>query len=116
MVTGSPGGGRIIPYVVKTLIAVLDWRLDAQAAAALTNFGSLGGPLEIEAPPLTIADAIWRPALGSRAIGIAIALAPIGQRPVHAVMTSGAHIILRQPDGSLEGGADPRREGVARGD
>ena len=29
-VLGSPGGSRIILYVVKTLIALLDWGLDAQ--------------------------------------------------------------------------------------
>jgi gamma-glutamyltranspeptidase len=31
-------------------------------------------------------------------------------------MTSGTHIIVLRGDGVLEGGADPRREGVARGD
>ena len=30
---GSPGGSRIILYVVKTLVALIDWKLDAQAAA-----------------------------------------------------------------------------------
>ena len=46
--TGSPGGSQIILYVVKTLVAMLDWGLDAQQAAALTNFGSQGGAFEIE--------------------------------------------------------------------
>ena len=40
---GSPGGSRIILYVVKALVALIDWQLDAQAAAALMNFGSRGG-------------------------------------------------------------------------
>ena len=40
---GSPGGSRIILYVVKALVALIDWKLDAQAAAALMNFGSRGG-------------------------------------------------------------------------
>ena len=31
-VLGSPGGSRIILYVVKTLIALIDWGLDAQQA------------------------------------------------------------------------------------
>lgn len=48
IVTGSPGGSQIILYVVKTLVAVLDWGLDAQQAASLTNFGSQGGPFLIE--------------------------------------------------------------------
>ena len=30
---GSPGGSRIILYVVKALVALIDWKLDAQAAA-----------------------------------------------------------------------------------
>jgi gamma-glutamyltranspeptidase/glutathione hydrolase len=38
-----------------------------------------------------------------------------GQAVRRAVMTSGIHTIMRR-DGRLEGGADPRREGVAVGD
>ena len=34
-VLGSPGGSRIILYVVKTLVALIDWKLDAQQAASL---------------------------------------------------------------------------------
>src|SRR5690606_30660929 len=39
---GSPGGNRIILYVVKALIGLIDWELDAQAAVDLPNFGSTG--------------------------------------------------------------------------
>ena len=35
---GSPGGSRIILYVAKALVAMIDWRLDPQAAVALANF------------------------------------------------------------------------------
>ncbi len=48
MVAGSPGGSAIINYVAKTLIGVLDWGLDPQAAIALPNFGSRNGPTELE--------------------------------------------------------------------
>ena len=41
-VLGSPGGSRIILYVVKSIVALVDWNMDAQAAAALANFGSRG--------------------------------------------------------------------------
>ncbi len=41
-VLGSPGGSRIILYVVKTLVALLDWGLDAQAAADLTELRQPG--------------------------------------------------------------------------
>jgi gamma-glutamyltranspeptidase/glutathione hydrolase len=102
-VLGSPGGPRIILYVVKTLVALIDWKLDAQQAAALMNFGSRGGPFEIESDR---PEGIWS-ALRMRAYGHHIRA---------DLMTSGTHVIVRRPDGMLEGGADPRREGVARGD
>lgn len=101
MVAGSPGGSRIILYVLKALIAYLDWGLDAQAAAALANFGSRNGPFEIEE--------------GSAAVAAKDALEARGHRLRVAPMTSGAHIIVVGADG-LEGGADPRREGAALGD
>jgi gamma-glutamyltranspeptidase/glutathione hydrolase len=62
-VVGSPGGSQIIPYVAKTIIALLDWRLDPQQAVDLANFGSRNGPTEVERgteaegePPAEVAD------------------------------------------------------------
>ena len=48
IVAGSPGGSAIINYVAKTLVAIIDWDLDPQAAIALPNFGSRNGPTELE--------------------------------------------------------------------
>ena len=48
-VVGSPGGSLIINYVAKTLVGILDWKLDPQVAADLPNFGSRNGPTELEA-------------------------------------------------------------------
>ena len=39
-VVGSPGGSNIIQYVVKTLVGLVDWKLDIQAAIDLPNFGA----------------------------------------------------------------------------
>lgn len=100
-VTGSPGGSRIIMFVTKTLIAMLDWGMDAQQAAALPNFGSDGGALSFE-PSVSF-------------VLKAIALKSYGHTLNAEYMTSGVHTILRR-NGKLEGGADPRREGVALGD
>ena len=47
--SGSPGGSQIISYVAKTLVGLLDWKLDPQVAVDLPNFGSRNGPTEIEA-------------------------------------------------------------------
>ena len=48
-VVGSPGGSLIINYVAKTLVGLLDWKLDPQVAADLPNVGSRNGPTELEA-------------------------------------------------------------------
>jgi gamma-glutamyltranspeptidase/glutathione hydrolase len=100
-VLGSPGGSRIILYVTKALVALINWRADAQSAADIANFGSRNGPLEIEE---TMAGAL--PAVAMKARGHTV---------ISPEMNSGLHIIVRRPDGTLEGGADPRREGVAKG-
>ncbi|MFQ5626328.1 MAG: gamma-glutamyltransferase family protein, partial [Methyloligellaceae bacterium] len=101
MVLGSPGGTRIMLYVLKALIAHLDWGQDAQAAVSLPAFGSRNGPFEIE--------------VGAHAARLATAMRARGHRVRAAPMTSGLHVIIAR-EGTLEGGADPRREGVALGD
>lgn len=98
---GSSGGSRIINYVLKSLVAMLDWRLDAQAAVVLPNFGSRRGPIEMEQDPLS----------ARRALGLLL----LGHNIRATSLTSGTHVILRR-DGLLQGGADPRREGLALGD
>lgn len=100
-VLGSPGGSRIILYVVKSLIALIDWGMDAQQAADLLNFGNRARGFEIELD----GDAVWT----------GLKLKPLGHRIVPALMNSGVHIIVNR-DGNLQGGADPRREGTALGD
>jgi gamma-glutamyltranspeptidase/glutathione hydrolase len=100
-VLGSPGGPPIITYVAKALVAMLDWGLDAQSAVALPNFGSRNGPTEIER--------------GSAYEFLAPALRERGHEVLLLDLTSGTHVIERV-EGGWRGGADPRREGVARGE
>ncbi|WP_020201377.1 MULTISPECIES: gamma-glutamyltransferase family protein [Cupriavidus] len=103
---GSPGGSQIIEYVSKTLVGLLDWNMDVQAAINLPNFGSRNGPTELEA-------GLVSPALAQ-------GLAARGHQVAQIEMTSGTQAIVRRqrPDGkwAWAGGADPRREGVALGD
>jgi gamma-glutamyltranspeptidase/glutathione hydrolase len=101
IVTGSPGGPAIINYVVKTLVGIIDWKLDPQAAIALPNFGSRNGPTELEqdTPVAALAPKL-------RALGAEV-------RTVDH--TSGVQAIVRTKRGWI-GGTDPRREGVVRGD
>src|SRR5690606_14467630 len=98
---GSPGGSRIVPYVLKAVIAMTDWGMDPLEAAALANFGSRNGPAELEAGPA------WD--------DHAEPLKALGHRITRPAMTSGPHIVTRR-GGGLQGAADPRREGVALGD
>jgi gamma-glutamyltranspeptidase / glutathione hydrolase len=101
VVAGSAGGSQIIPYVARTLIGVLDWGLDPQAAIDAPNMGSRNGPTEIERG--TEGEA-WKPALEAK-----------GHEVRLIDMTSGTQAIVVTPRGFL-GGADSRREGVAIGD
>jgi gamma-glutamyltranspeptidase / glutathione hydrolase len=98
---GARGGPRIIAHVVKTLVAVLDWELDIQQAIALPNFVHAEGRLELEeATPL----AARRAEFEAR-----------GHRVRTIPLPSGLHGIERAGAG-WRGGADPRLDGVARGD
>lgn len=103
---GSPGGSQIIEYVAKTTVGLLDWNLDPQSAISLPNFGSRNGPTELE-------QGQFSPALIQ-------ALKDKGHAVNEIDMTSGTQAIVRVKDAqgkaSLEGGADPRREGEALGD
>jgi len=102
---GSPGGARIIPYVVQTLVAFLDWDLDIQQAISLPRHVTLGGPLEIEK--------------GSALEHIAAALKERGHTVVENELVSGLQgiAVIRRGDAvQIMGAADPRREGEALGD
>jgi gamma-glutamyltranspeptidase/glutathione hydrolase len=101
MAIGSPGGSRIIGYTAKAIIAVLDWNLSMQAAVALPNFANRNGATDLEA--------------GTAVESAKAALEALGQEVNVREMTSGLHGI-RRIAGGLEGGADPRREGVALGE
>jgi gamma-glutamyltranspeptidase / glutathione hydrolase len=98
---GSPGGPGIILFNLKAIIAMLDWHLDPQAAAALANFGSTG------------ADFLLEP--GDEWDALADGMGKLGHKVQRFPFTSGLAVIAVTPDG-LAGGADPRREGVALGD
>jgi gamma-glutamyltranspeptidase / glutathione hydrolase len=101
MVAGSPGGSSIINYVTKTLLGVLDWGLDPQAAIALPNVGSRNGPTELEA--------------NTAAVALAPKLRALGHEVRVMDHTSGLQAIVRTKRGWI-GGADPRREGIVKGD
>ena len=97
---GSPGGSRIIPYVANALIAWLDWGMNVQEAISRPHLVNRFGTFDLEAG--TSAEALQAP------------LANLGYKTKIRSLNSGLHAIAITPDG-LEGGADPRREGVVLG-
>jgi gamma-glutamyltranspeptidase/glutathione hydrolase len=101
MSLGSPGGAQIIHFTAKALYGMLHWGLSPQQAIDLPNFSSLNGPSLLEAgrfDPATVE-----------------ALRARGAEVRELELTSGLQALRRSP-GGLEGGADPRREGVVLGD
>jgi gamma-glutamyltranspeptidase/glutathione hydrolase len=98
---GSPGGNAILEYNAKTLVALLAWKLPIKQAIELPNLIARGTAFSGEIgrfPPAVVAG------LRDRGIELKSGRAE----------NSGLHAVVRRPDGSYEGAADSRREGVAR--
>jgi gamma-glutamyltranspeptidase/glutathione hydrolase len=101
MVTGSPGGNSIPAYVAKTIVAVLDWGMSAQEAVDHPKIVARGEMVRVEIsadPGQAIADDL-------KARGY-----NVQEREGE---NSGLHIIVVR-EGSLDGAADKRREGIVR--
>lgn len=109
MATGSPGGGAIIQYVMKTIVGALDWGLDAQQATSMVIVGASNSPTTGVDGSNTTLD--LSPLVdGLKAKGHTVST---------AAQSSGVATIMRvTKDGKsmLQGGADPRREGIVLGD
>ncbi|USQ96510.1 gamma-glutamyltransferase [Caulobacter sp. RL271] len=99
---GSPGGNAILSYNLKAMVGLFYWNLNMQQAVSLPNIVARGDTFS--------GDADWfgpdmLAALNARGVNI-----KVGQ-----IEGSGLHGVIVRPGGMLEGGADPRREGVAKG-
>ena len=99
---GSPGGNAILSYNLKAMVGLFYWNLNMQQAVSLPNVVARGDTYS--------GDADWfgpdmLAALNARGVNI-----KVGQ-----IEGSGLHGVIVRPNGVLEGGADPRREGVAKG-
>lgn len=105
MSAGSPGGALIIHFTAKTLLGALGGGLTPQSAIDLPNFGTLGGPVMLEAgrfPAVTVQ------ALQAKGHTVSEAPMPSGLQAIQRGLKDGQPVWL--------GGADPRREGMVAGD
>jgi gamma-glutamyltranspeptidase / glutathione hydrolase len=97
---GSPGGNSILAYNLKTLVGVLDWKLSMQQAIDLPNLiargASFAGELDKFSPEIVA---------GLAARGVVVTPGEGEDSGTQGIIVRGA---------ALEGGADPRREGVAK--
>lgn len=98
---GSAGGSRIIGDTLQAAIGLLDWNLSPQAALALPRVLNLNGATELEEGTAAAAQADALRALGHE----------VQVRPHEGGLSA-----LRRTAEGWEGAADPRRDGVAKGE
>jgi len=101
IVTGSPGGSRIIGYVAQSLIGMIDWNMSPKDAIDMPHLVNRFGTFDLEA--------------GTDAENLAPTLEGMGFKTDIRDLNSGIHAIMITEDG-LIGGADSRREGIAVGE
>jgi len=99
LAVGSPGGSRIIGYVAQAIVGVIDWGLDVQHAVMVPHAVNRFGTYDVEE--------------GTAAEGLTDGLTAMGFEVGARALTSGLHMIAIGEE--LQGGADPRREGIAYG-
>jgi gamma-glutamyltranspeptidase/glutathione hydrolase len=98
---GSPGGNSILAYNLKALVAILDWKMSVEDAFKLPNLVARGDSFASEPDRYApgVVDALAAKGIVFKGSG--------GEG-------SGLHGVKVTPQG-LQGGADDRREGVAKG-
>jgi len=103
MVTGSPGGPRIVSTTLLSLLNVIDYGMDASQAVSAPRFHHQWAPDVLYLEPDTARD-------------VATALRERGHEVVvEESEWSAAEAIVVDPDGAFWGGTDPRRDGLAAG-
>jgi gamma-glutamyltranspeptidase/glutathione hydrolase len=95
---GSAGGNSILAYVAKSLVAAIDWRMSMQDALAAPNLVARGPNFQGE---ITKFSPEVLEGLRQRGIDL---------KPGQGEDSGLTGVMIR--NGKVDGGADPRREGV----
>lgn len=103
MAVGTPGGSTIITQVLQIILNVLEYDMDAGAAVSASRIHHQWFPDTLRVEPWGL-DALTLQELQRR-----------GHKIVQTNPWGNSNLIIVKPDGTLEGAADPRGEGAARG-
>jgi gamma-glutamyltranspeptidase/glutathione hydrolase len=98
LVTGTPGGSRIITMVLQVILNVVDFRMDIAAAVAAPRIHHQWLPDEVDAEQAVPAEAVR-------------GLEQLGHTVMRRPNWGSANSIMVTPDG-LAGAADPRTRGA----
>jgi gamma-glutamyltranspeptidase/glutathione hydrolase len=104
LVTGSPGGSRIISATLLSIVNVVDYGMDVKQAVSAPRFHHQWQPDELSVEPDVPADVVE--ALRER--GHTVVVSPRDWSAVEAIVVDVKH-------GLHMGGNDPRRDGLALG-
>jgi gamma-glutamyltranspeptidase/glutathione hydrolase len=104
LVTGSPGGSRIISSTLLSILNVVDYGMNVKEAVAAPRFHHQWDPNKIVVEPAVPADVI----LGLRERGHIVEVSSRNWSAVEA-------ILVDRESGLHYGGNDPRRDGLALG-
>ncbi len=104
MVTGSPGGPRIITTTLQTILDVVDYGMDVQQAVAFPRFHHQWQPDVLYLESAIPADVVG----GLRARGHRVEVSPRNWSSAQAVVVDAETAIHW-------GGSDPRSDGIAAG-
>jgi gamma-glutamyltranspeptidase/glutathione hydrolase len=104
MVTGSPGGPRIITTTLLTILNVIDWEMDAMEAVSAPRFHHQWVPDRVLVEPAFSRDVIE--ALEERGHRV-----EVSERNWSSAQT----IVIDPVSGRHTGASDPRSDGLALG-
>jgi gamma-glutamyltranspeptidase/glutathione hydrolase len=104
MVTGSPGGPRIITTVLLTLLNVIDYGMDVQQAVSAPRYHQQWVPDKLFVEPAIARDVVR----GLEGRGHTVEVSERNWSAAEAIVVDGE-------SGWHYGGSDPRRDGLAAG-
>ncbi|WP_414620625.1 gamma-glutamyltransferase [Calothrix sp. CCY 0018] len=103
MAVGTPGGSTIITQVLQIILNILEYDMDAAAAVSASRIHHQWFPDMLRVEPWGL-DTLTLQELERR-----------GHKIKQTNPWGNSNLIIVKPDGTLEGAADPRGEGEARG-